>query len=346
MTEAQTDNNKQQPKRRFSQEQYDMLIRCSKEKDITEWNDWRKNNRRKDVFLEGADLSRRYLKGANLGINQILDDATNTPCFGQVYLKRANFEESCLRGADLQFAHLKDAQFMWSHLECAKLMNANLAHAKLSFAHLEGADLSFGYLKGADFRTTIVDGSTFLWECTVDRYTDFRGVGLDVVHIDVGTKQLLEYNIRRMNWQEWYKEGGRCNLFLKKTVVQTFWRMSDYGRSTGWIVGVLFGLAILFAIIYWAVPGLVYDLHVTGTWWGDLVRAVYFSVVTMTTLGFGDMYAAEDSIGGHILLMVQVLLGYILLGALVTRFAVLFTAGGPAGTFTNNKKQEKTKSKQ
>ena len=33
-------------------------------------------------------------------------------------------------------------------------------------------------------------------------------------------------------------------------------------------------------------------------------------------------------------LMIQVLLGYVMLGALVTRFAVLFTAGGPAGEFT------------
>ncbi len=34
-------------------------------------------------------------------------------------------------------------------------------------------------------------------------------------------------------------------------------------------------------------------------------------------------------------LMLQVILGYVLLGALVTRFAVLFTAGGPAGKFSD-----------
>ncbi len=32
--------------------------------------------------------------------------------------------------------------------------------------------------------------------------------------------------------------------------------------------------------------------------------------------------------------MVQVFLGYVLLGALVTRLAVLFTSDGPAGSFT------------
>jgi hypothetical protein len=67
---------------------------------------------------------------------------------------------------------------------------------------------------------------------------------------------------------------------------------------------------------------------IRGLW-----HALYFSVVTMTTLGFGDIAANSDSWGGQALLMFQVILGYVLLGALVTRFAVLFTAGGPAGRF-------------
>ncbi len=58
----------------------------------------------------------------------------------------------------------------------------------------------------------------------------------------------------------------------------------------------------------------------------------------MTTLGFGDMYANKGSIAGHVILAVQVILGYVLLGALITRFAVLFTAGGPAGRFAESGK--------
>jgi hypothetical protein len=41
------------------------------------------------------------------------------------------------------------------------------------------------------------------------------------------------------------------------------------------------------------------------------------------------------------LLAFQVILGYVLLGALVTRFAVLFTAGGPAGKFADEKEEDK-----
>ena len=74
-------------------------------------------------------------------------------------------------------------------------------------------------------------------------------------------------------------------------------------------------------------------------------HALYFSVVTMTTLGFGDIAANPDSWADQTLLMVQVILGYVLLGALVTRFAVLFTAGGPAGKFADEEEKEEDKEK-
>jgi len=149
----------------------------------------------------------------------------------------------------------------------------------------------------------------------------------------------LEYNIRRMNWEEWY--GKQPKL---KWLVKPFWLMSDYGRSTKRIAFTFFGLALVFANIYYhwarlAPPGIVENLLVDRNgvdvqWWLVPLRTLYFSIVTQTTLGFGDMYARAQSICGHILLSLQVILGYVLLGALVTRFAVLFTAGSPAGEFT------------
>ena len=68
-------------------------------------------------------------------------------------------------------------------------------------------------------------------------------------------------------------------------------------------------------------------------------RTVYFSIVTMTTLGFGDMHANCRSFWGHFLLTVQVLLGYVLLAALVTRIGVLFTSGVIPGQFKDNRRK-------
>jgi hypothetical protein len=49
----------------------------------------------------------------------------------------------------------------------------------------------------------------------------------------------------------------------------------------------------------------------------------------MTTLGFGDIRANPKSVSGHILVTTQVIWGYFLLGAIVTRLGILFTSGGP-----------------
>lgn len=70
-------------------------------------------------------------------------------------------------------------------------------------------------------------------------------------------------------------------------------------------------------------------------------RSLYFSVVTMTTLGFGDMHAMPGSLIGYLVLSIQVILGYVLLGALITRLAILFTSDGPAKVFSkkSNDKQ-------
>jgi len=310
MCEADKKENKEG--RRFSEEQYEMLKRCSDAKDMTEWNEWRKHNSNEEIWLEGAVLTLGHLDNG--------------------FLLKAHLEGACLRCAALKNANICNA-----HLEGADLVDSEL----------EGSKFDNAYLQNAKFQKAQVDGKTSFCYCEVDRETDFREVGLDSVRIDSATKQLLEYNIRRMNWEEWYKEH-----WFWRWPVQLFWAMSDYGMSTKRVVGVFFLLAFLFAGIYanwagWFPPGIIHNLEVQpemgeAGWHYFLravVRPVYFSIVTMTTLGFGDMYANKGSIAGHVILAVQVILGYVLLGALVTRFAVLFTAGGPAGKFAEEKEK-------
>ena len=103
---------------------------------------------------------------------------------------------------------------------------------------------------------------------------------------------------------------------------------------------VFLGLALSFGGVYYCCPGWLSGLNDAGGP-SSAIHALYFSVVTMTTLGFGDIHANPASWQGQMLLMVQVIFGYILLGALITRLAVLFTAGGPAGHFTKRKGRDK-----
>ncbi len=318
--------------RKFSQQQYDMLKRCCDKKDMTEWNKWRKEHPDENILLEGADLSECYLRGVLLNTGIYRDSLTQYS--GEVHIECASFRDAQLQGADFSYARLDNSEFGRSHLEGVKLFEAHLEYTLFLESHLERAQLFKAHLEDADFSTAIVDGGTLIWDCGINRDTDFRGVGLDSARIEPGTKQLLEYNIRRMNWEVWYKEH-----FLLQWPVKLFWSFSDYGISTRRIIGWFFGLAVTFALVYWLWPSCVMFESVVGDIRG-FWHALYFSVVTMTTLGFGDIAANPDSWWGQTLLMLQVILGYVLLGALITRFAVLFTAGGPAGKFSPTKTKE------
>ncbi len=367
MNESEPKSEKPKDERRFSQEQYDMLKRCSDKKDMTEWNEWRrKEHPEEDIWLQGRKFQGWWLKKANFmhgtynGINYSGEVHLEGSIFEKAHLEEAEFFRAHLEGSRFQHAKARGTYFNEAHLENAKLSVAHLEDCNFAHAFLENADLVSSFLMGANFnkakmrgcwvRCSVVDGASKFWKCQwVNRYsihkrfTDFSGTALDNVIIDPGTKQLLEYNIRRLNWEEWYKKHPQLKLLVK-----TFWLMSDYGLSTGRIIITFFGLALIFANIYYnwgriAPPGIVDYLFVDRNGvevqsWLVPLRTLYFSIVTMTTLGFGDMYANAHSVWGHILLSVQVILGYVLLGALVTRFAVLFMAGGPAGKFADEKK--------
>jgi hypothetical protein len=151
---------------------------------------------------------------------------------------------------------------------------------------------------------------------------------------------MFNYCLRRNNW-----EGTYTNLL---SPVRLFWYCSDYGYSTKRIIKSFLVLAGVFASIYWlagsdfilggsdpAKAGIIENLF----WIQDsgtavscgmaFFRSIYFSVVTMTTLGFGDIYAKPDCFLGYFFLTTQVILGYVLLGVLITRLAVLFNSDGP-----------------
>jgi len=69
-------------------------------------------------------------------------------------------------------------------------------------------------------------------------------------------------------------------------------------------------------------------------------------ILRSTTMENGRIwgwYAKDESVLGHVLLCFQVLLGYIMLGALITRLAILFQVEGPSGDFMKISKTDEKK---
>ena len=283
-------------KGQFDKEQYRMLRHCSRMQDMTHWNVWRSRHRDVPVLLEGADLKRAYLVGA-----------------------------------DLRWANLTGANFLESHIEGANFFGARL----------EGTHLTMAFLEGATFRFAKIDAETVIAECNIDRNTDFTGVGLDAARIAPNMKEAMKNNIRRKQWQKWFRSGAWWLIVLKNTTVRPFWWITDYGSSTSRIIFSFFFLAIVFGLIYFGfetqpkLQGIIYHLRIGKmNDWHVLARSMYFSIVTMTTLGFGDMHAVDTdgiwALLGYLFLSIQVITGYVLLGALVTRLGVLFSGSGLA----------------
>jgi hypothetical protein len=337
------------------------------------------------VNLEFADLMRAKLNGATLiGADFFGADLRRAELSG-AELSGADFMGANLEGVRLIKTVLIGASFRNANLENAWFLEVHLEGADFEDAKLNSTNFKGSYIQDANFLCADVNGETNFWKCKVNKSwrcdehscsvkheqsrmhgTNFSGVGLGNVKIDPGTKQCLENNIRRYHWHVWCKK----HRWLKGPV-KGFWAMSDYGLSTWQIIKTFFCLASVFAAVYyfWGAmdyyllsikngPGIVSNLFVldstgeTVSWNQVPLRSFYFSIITMTTLGFGDMYAnvstgIEEAYAqlrsglGHVLLMFQVLLGYVLLGALVTRFAVLFQAGGPAGEFIPMDKKTK-----
>jgi pentapeptide repeat protein/ion channel len=317
-------------KPRCNQAQLELLRKCSDKKDMAEWNEWCEGYAK--VWLEGAYLENSHLEKANLM---------------SAYLKAADLTNAHMMDVDISDAELECARLLGAHLEAARISNAHLKGANLIVTHLEGADLRDAnlegvslfkaHLEGADFDMAIVDGGTSFAHCTVDKNTDFSGVGMAGCRMSPGLRDTLEYNIRRTGWAEWCANGGKW-----RRLVRLFWWTSDYGRSTGRIAVTFLILSVTFGLLYWGFElceaSIVQNLSKVGNTdvpgWLVPFRAQYFSIVTMTTLGFGDMHADPLSLVGHAVLAFQVILGYVLLGALICRLGILFQGHGPPVKFS------------
>lgn len=342
---------------RFNNIQYELLLSCAEKENFLDWNNYvsssedmiklrganfegitfsnvifQNKNRKgadlceasfKNATLTNIDMSKCNLREANFNGTKIslsiFQDAkmskailTGTECI-QVDFSCANFQEAKLTSVEFFNSTFYECNFYRADLSDAKFFGGG-------HNPLVGKELRFN-LCGATFNNAKFTDTTYFDIASVSRETDFRTVHFDRARFSTGLRQTIKYCNRRKNWIDWYeKQGGVLAL-----IVKIFWSFSDYGYSTQRVINTFFASCLFFAVIYFLFPSLISGLE---PW--QPIRSVYFSVVTMTTLGFGDMYASKDNGLAQILIIFHVLLGYVLLGALITVLSHLFTSDGPA----------------
>ncbi len=306
----------------------------------------------RDEFVPGADLSGRDLSGRDLsgldltGIKLAgadLSRATLINCL----MMGADLSGATLFEADLSKAELLGAQLIGADLKHADVTGASFGGADLSRASLFGATcenttFSQANLAGADFRTAHADKARFV-SCDLSG-TDFRAcqlggadftsstmhhacfdeahladARLDRVHaftkstwIDADTHSARfagALALRRHIADENYLHELRVGSKKGALVFWLWWATSDCGRSfSRWGL-----LTMLVMLVYaWAYTQVAID-------YGDyetFLSPIYYSVVTLTSLGYGDVLPQTGP--AQVVAMSEAVVGYTLLGGMIS----------------------------
>lgn len=291
---------------------------------------WRMMHPEETLDLENADLRGVRLPemlflGANLKAAELSDaDLTGAAFLG------SNLDGAELFRAKLMNAELHEASLREADLRHANLVGADLHGADLSGANLENADLTGTNLSGVDFTGANLSGAN-LSEANMYR-ANISGANLSASRLENTFVGEIVYDVH--NWICAGIHANSCygNPFFKRDVEDEDWlehfemknprlfrvwkATSDCGRSLSRVVCISAVIALLFGCLY-AQP-FVKLIEVTGTedtWFAPF----YYSIVTFTTLGFGDITPA--TLQGQFVVVIEVLLGYLALGILVSILA-------------------------
>jgi uncharacterized protein YjbI with pentapeptide repeats len=280
--------------------------------------------------LTGADLSRANLRGAILAGATLTDavlwqaDLTDAQLL-QADLRRADLREARLGRAGLGHADLRNAVAFGADLRGATLTGARCDHVDLRGAQLEGARIMDARLHRADFASAQLDGAD-MHGCDVShasfrdaRFGDARirgltqfatadWVGADLRHADLGCAQMLARCASDQNYLWEFRNQSRA----AELTYWVWWVTSDCGRSfTRWTACIAL-VAVAYAGVYTQV-GVDFGRYETP------LSPLYFSIVTLMTLGYGD--AIPSTTAGQVAAMSEVVVGYVMLGGLLSLFA-------------------------
>jgi hypothetical protein len=306
---------------------------------VEAWNDWRQENPAASIDFKRANLRNKQLENVNLAEADL-----NEAELSFAHLKNANFVFADMDHAVISFANLEGANLSAANLENAYLEDANLNNTILAGASFKNATLSNSNLKSAYLIDAHLEGTNLT-------AVNFDNANLSSVSFDekISIKLIGEtgYSLKKL-WERRYDllldttirckgvnattcyGSQRFKLFLQdqdfleefletkwgKKIYIIWWIFADCGRSLSRWAGWSLLLALMFAFIYWSLgPQSFKTEHLDF----DFITLFYYSVVTFTTLGFGDIIPKTTTAAMWVTL--EVILGYIMLGGLITIFA-------------------------
>jgi len=258
--------------------------------------------------LAGADLSGANLSEAELYKADLTESFLTGVDFSGAYLAEAEFKNADLRGTNLQRVDFTGADLYAANLSNADLTGANLSDANINLANFSHANLALANLIGVRYGN---------FNSTRGHFLGIRGLdscyGNAIFVRDAKDRDYLdtmEHNIEQ--------EPSPKKRRLKELSFSA-WMRIDYGRSMTkpFIYAII--LSFLFGVIYLFDMTLEWGLMDYSGSAQSLITPFYYSIVTYTTLGFGDITPQHWL--GEIIVVIEVILGYTTLGLLLSILA-------------------------
>lgn len=220
-------------------------------------------------------------------------------------LTESNFDRQVMNHVLGQFyskLDLRGAPLAKRSLRNLDLTSIDFFASDLRGADFWGSNLDDSHLSEADIRAAVFDfasmNNTFLDRTRYDRKTSF--IGVDTRKVNFNLAVLLQDQARNQQRVDHLRSRHRIFSFL-------LWITCDYGRSFPRFLFWVIFIILSFASIYYHYP--------VAKGIDTCIDAIYFSIITFSTLGFGDI--VPDNNVGKIIVATEVALGYAMGGLLV-----------------------------
>ncbi len=249
-----------------------------------------------------------------------LQNCTFTRCtFQNIGWKRAEIIACTFIGCTFIDCDLTESDLTHSRfLRFDRDTTCTLQDVTLHGAVLEGTRIEHASLRRCTFDLCIPNSHTLLDFSVVDEKSTFVGFPFAAARITPRTRSRMVRAIRRDYWKIILAEES----LLRRWAWSLFWQITGFGFS-------LRNLIATFAIVIIAFTVLVRGASTVEAFKVSneiseltLTQSLYFSIVTMTTLGYGDISPTDGSLLGYTLVTFMVTAGYVVMGALVARLVI------------------------
>lgn len=218
--------------------------------------------------------------------------------FSNCNLKYSNFSNSVFTDANFS-----KSSILYSDLRNSIFDGCNFNGCNLTLTSFKSSSLEYANLKNV-WMTDVNFTNANLGYVSYNNKTDFQNI--DVKSVQGSSNPLFVDYLQRKQYLKNFKHKEKVTYYI-------WWIISDCGQSFfRWFISLLV-ICLLWGVIYSSFPN---SFAIANGRENTGFTYYYYSIVTFTTLGFGDIVPVD--LFGEIIVSVEVIIGYIMLGGLLS----------------------------